>query len=368
MRRTLVADRSRDRREATPSEQLAHRRHPPARRRPRPRGCATLVAELLERRRPARRPRHLLLPRRPRHSRPAAPVVHASHLDFPIDGPHGRDRRRRALHRPHRARRDRGAVRLRPPRAACSSPCSPTAATASCRSAPTTSARTCRPRAASASTCASRSSTAWTRSRSAEPRRRSRRAHEAASALHRRPRPGGHRAHPRPRRVASRRSPAARSRRSRRCAAGRWSTSSTRPRTRTSTSFELAAKRLSADVVNFVGSGSSVDKGESLKDTVQTLSAYDPAAIVIRSPARRRRRAGRAAGPTRGRQRGRRQARAPDPGAARRLHAARAASGALDGKNDLDRRRRPALARRALEHRSPSQRMGARSPSAARRR
>ena len=54
--------------------------------------------------------------------------------------------------------------------------------------------------------------------------------------------------------------------------------------TRTSSSFELAAKRLSADVVNIKAQGSSVDKGESLKDTVQTLSAYDPAAIVFRSP------------------------------------------------------------------------------------
>ncbi|MDX6699261.1 MAG: aspartate carbamoyltransferase catalytic subunit [Solirubrobacteraceae bacterium] len=54
--------------------------------------------------------------------------------------------------------------------------------------------------------------------------------------------------------------------------------------TRTSSSFELAEKRLSADVVNVKSVGSSVEKGESLKDTVQTLSAYDPAAIVIRSP------------------------------------------------------------------------------------
>jgi aspartate carbamoyltransferase catalytic subunit len=54
--------------------------------------------------------------------------------------------------------------------------------------------------------------------------------------------------------------------------------------TRTSSSFELAAKRLSADVVSVRSAGSSVDKGESLKDTVQTLSAYEPAAIVIRSP------------------------------------------------------------------------------------
>ena len=54
--------------------------------------------------------------------------------------------------------------------------------------------------------------------------------------------------------------------------------------TRTSSSFELAAKRLSADLVNIKSAGSSVDKGESLKDTVHTLSAYDPAAIVIRHP------------------------------------------------------------------------------------
>jgi aspartate carbamoyltransferase catalytic subunit len=54
--------------------------------------------------------------------------------------------------------------------------------------------------------------------------------------------------------------------------------------TRTSSSFELAAKRLSADLVTVKAQGSAVDKGESLKDTVQTLSAYDPAVIVIRSP------------------------------------------------------------------------------------
>src|ERR671933_1043434 len=54
--------------------------------------------------------------------------------------------------------------------------------------------------------------------------------------------------------------------------------------TRTRSSFELAAKRLSADVVNFAASGSSVEKGESLKDTVLTLGAHSPDAIVIRSP------------------------------------------------------------------------------------
>jgi aspartate carbamoyltransferase catalytic subunit len=52
--------------------------------------------------------------------------------------------------------------------------------------------------------------------------------------------------------------------------------------TRTSSSFELAAKRLSADVMTIRAAGSSVDKGESLKDTALTLAAYDPDVIVIR--------------------------------------------------------------------------------------
>jgi aspartate carbamoyltransferase catalytic subunit len=54
--------------------------------------------------------------------------------------------------------------------------------------------------------------------------------------------------------------------------------------TRTSSSFELAAKRLSADTLTVKSSGSSVDKGESLKDTTQTLSSYDPDVIVLRHP------------------------------------------------------------------------------------
>ncbi len=52
--------------------------------------------------------------------------------------------------------------------------------------------------------------------------------------------------------------------------------------TRTRTSFELAAKRLSADTLNFSAKGSSVSKGESLKDTAQTLEAMGVDAIVIR--------------------------------------------------------------------------------------
>jgi aspartate carbamoyltransferase catalytic subunit len=54
--------------------------------------------------------------------------------------------------------------------------------------------------------------------------------------------------------------------------------------TRTLASFELAAKRLSADTMSLRAAGSSVDKGESLKDTAVTLAAYDPDVIVVRHP------------------------------------------------------------------------------------
>ncbi|MFM7029540.1 MAG: aspartate carbamoyltransferase catalytic subunit, partial [Micrococcales bacterium] len=55
--------------------------------------------------------------------------------------------------------------------------------------------------------------------------------------------------------------------------------------TRTRISFELAEKRLSADVINFAAKGSSVSKGESLKDTAQTLEAMGADAVVIRHSA-----------------------------------------------------------------------------------
>jgi aspartate carbamoyltransferase catalytic subunit len=55
--------------------------------------------------------------------------------------------------------------------------------------------------------------------------------------------------------------------------------------TRTRTSFEAAAKRLSADVINFSAKGSSVAKGESLKDTALTLEAMGADAVVIRHQA-----------------------------------------------------------------------------------
>jgi len=55
--------------------------------------------------------------------------------------------------------------------------------------------------------------------------------------------------------------------------------------TRTRISFEAAAKRLSADVINFSAKGSSLSKGESLKDTAQTLQAMGADAVVIRHSA-----------------------------------------------------------------------------------
>ena len=54
--------------------------------------------------------------------------------------------------------------------------------------------------------------------------------------------------------------------------------------TRTRISFEAAAKRLSADVINFSAKGSSVSKGESLKDTALTLEAMGADAVVVRHP------------------------------------------------------------------------------------
>ena len=118
--------------------------------------------------------------------------------------------------------------------------------------------------------------------------------------------------------------------------------------TRTSSSFELAAKRLSADLVSVKAAGSSVDKGESLKDTVATLSAYDPAAIVIRHPY-----AGAAqlvAGWT--------EAAVVNAGDGKHEHPSQALLdvytlrrrlGIARGQADLDRRRRPPQPRRPLQ-------------------
>lgn len=54
------------------------------------------------------------------------------------------------------------------------------------------------------------------------------------------------------------------------------------PSTRTRTSFEIAAKRLSADTVSFTVSGSSVAKGETFLDTVRNIQAMAPDAVVVR--------------------------------------------------------------------------------------
>src|SRR5438067_5608632 len=56
------------------------------------------------------------------------------------------------------------------------------------------------------------------------------------------------------------------------------------PSTRTRTSFELAAKRLSADVINFAASTSSVVKGETLLDTARNIEAMQADFIVLRHP------------------------------------------------------------------------------------
>jgi len=57
------------------------------------------------------------------------------------------------------------------------------------------------------------------------------------------------------------------------------------PSTRTSKSFEIAGKRLSADTINFSGSASSTKKGETLRDTIATIEAMNPDVLVIRHPA-----------------------------------------------------------------------------------
>ena len=147
--------------------------------------------------------------------------------------------------------------------------------------------------------------------------------------------------------------------------------------TRTRLSFEAAAKRLSADVITFSAKGSSVSKGESLKDTAQTIAAMGVDAVVIRHgasrcrPRARRQRLDR----RRRRQRRRRHARASDPGAARRLHDAqdaarrrRRAARDLDGRAGDDRRRHPALAGRAVERLAAADARRERAPRRPRRR
>ena len=147
---------------------------------------------------------------------------------------------------------------------------------------------------------------------------------------------------------ASRRSPSARSRSCRRCAAAPSLSVFFEASTRTSSSFELAAKRLSADTISLKAGGSSVEKGETLKDTLLTLDAYGPDVVVIRHA-----QVGAAALATR-------YTRAAVVNAGDGTHqhptqslldlyTMRAALGRRRGRARRDRRRRAALARRALE-------------------
>ena len=54
------------------------------------------------------------------------------------------------------------------------------------------------------------------------------------------------------------------------------------PSTRTRTSFEIAGKWLSADVINFSAGGSSTTKGESFIDTAKTIAAMSPDVVIVR--------------------------------------------------------------------------------------
>src|SRR3954451_12440347 len=182
-------------------------------------------------------------------------------------------------------------------RTASSSPCSRTAGTASSRSAPTTSARTCRPAGASGCRWSSSRSTRSTASCSSPSARRPSMTALRVVGSELRPPAGGKRhllsiadltRSDVERLLATERSFAFSQERDNkklptlrgRLVLNVFYESSTR----TSSSFELAAKRLSADSMTLKASGSSVDKGESLKDTALTLAAYDPDVIVIRHP------------------------------------------------------------------------------------
>src|SRR5262245_24148133 len=180
-----------------------------------------------------------------------------------------------------------------------SSPFWSTVDIASCRSAPTTSVRTCRPRAPSASRCSSWRSTRSIKSCSSPPQRRHRTMAEIR-VMREDLRPP---ASP-PKRHFISINDVTRDDVERLLATARTFERSLEREvkklptlkgrlvinvfyessTRTSSSFELAAKRLSADTMSIKSSGSSVDKGESLKDTAITLGAYDPDVIVIRHP------------------------------------------------------------------------------------
>ena len=123
--------------------------------------------------------------------------------------------------------------------------------------------------------------------------------------------------------------------------------------TRTRLSFETAAKRLSADVMTFTAGSSSVNKGESLRDTIETVAAMGVDAFVDPPQVERRSVAGRALDDRQHRQRRRRMARPSDAGPPRRLHGAHGPgpTGRARRVARGDRRRHPPLARRPQQHR-----------------
>ena len=137
--------------------------------------------------------------------------------------------------------------------------------------------------------------------------------------------------------------------------------------TRTLSSFELAAKRLSADTMTLRASGSSVEKGESLRDTALTLGAYDPDVIVIRHPHIGAPQLVAAATDALVVNAGDGKHQHPTQ-ALLDLYTIRDALGRLEDVERRDRRRRAALARRALADRgAPARRRRVRWPSDRRR-
>ena len=199
------------------------------------------IAPRDQRRRGAdRRARHHALSRRPDAASGRAAAGRPPHRDSVLDRrPQDPAGRRRAVHRADDPRGARRAHRLRPAARDPARSCSSTAATASCRSRRTTSARTCRPRRSRASRCGSRRSTAptkWSsRGRHDEHRGAGRRRHAevAPPARHRGARARRDHADPRHRRGDEGNRRPRRSRKCRRCAAGPSSTcSSSRARGR----------------------------------------------------------------------------------------------------------------------------------------
>ena len=139
------------------------------------------------------------------------------------------------------------------------------------------------------------------------------------------------------RRGAALASPTGRSRSCPRCAAAPWSTSSSRTPPAPGSRFEAAAKRLSADVINFAAKGSSAVQGREPQG--HRADPRGDGRRRGRRPPRRQRRAAPARplrlGPLQRGQRRRRHPRAPDPGAARRVHDVappRRSTGGLDGR------------------------------------